>query len=572
MCVISTLALVADGWTFVQSRPLWTHHFIDAASARGFKLRSEHLALLSRQELLMPFLAVHDTPSGGRTATSTGPRHHYARYDVDAAAAEGRLTDPARQPLADDWRFDEGERADGPRWWNGLVYSRWQLLQFANLVNCFTMAGRPLLQDGSWPAANEWGRRRATKSRDLAILLSAIESRYYPLVDEGWVRLTDCTHEEWDAYRASFDPIGTAQQLGVTGRELVRTAEKLLLRAKALDPLGPWSRVTRQAPPKYQDKVRGPSLLALDMRRAAEMLLLFAEDLGDPLPARTVVAVPVNDRISRHGESLESALQVVGVSPHTRVALIVEGATEVIFARKILEYFDYGPNPDGLQVISMEGVGNKQRIQKLAAHLATPIITRTYSDSYDTLRPLCQVIVITDPEGPMTKPVEFHQGIVRMVTEGLKMQGVDDVDPDSFDSLVMVHTLGQAFEYEHFTDRQIAEALLTLDPPPLPRGSTTDSAAQFVATARAASRNLKKDLGTLSKTRLAERLWLVMRDQVEAACRDQTELPPFADVVYGAHSMAVDAMNRTWILSRRASRDDAGEAGCPEAPAAHPDE
>lgn len=549
--MISTLALVADGWTFVQSRLLWTHHLIDAASARGFKLRSEHLASLTHQKLLVPFLAVHDTPVGEPLAIAPGPRHHYARHDVDFAAIEGRLADPAVQPLPDGWRFDQAKVDDEPRWWNGLAYSRWQLLQFADLVNCFTMAGHPLLQDGNWPAANERGRRSATKSRDLAILLSAIESRYYPLVDEGWVRLQNSTHEEWDAYRASFDPVETARQLGVTGPELVRIAERILVRANALDPLGSWSRVIRQAPPKHQDKLHGLPLLAVDLRRAAEMLLLFAEDLGAPSPPLgTIVAAPVDGRISRHGESLESALRAVGVSPHTRVALIVEGATEVIFARKILEYFDYGANPDGLQVISMEGVTKKERIQKLAAHLVTPIITGTRADSYDTLRPLCQVVVVTDPEGPMTRPDVFRQGILRIVREDLKAQGVDDVDPESLDFLVGVHTLEQSFEYEHFTDEQIAAAILELDPSRVLAGQVRD-----VAKVRAESQNLKKILGRLSKTRLAEKLWPIMRDQIDAARRDQTQLPPFADIVHTAHSMAVDAMNRTWILSRNTDED-----------------
>lgn len=552
----STLLLVADGWTFVQFRLLGTKDFVDAAKGRGFSLRAEHLASLSRRGLLSPFLAVNEMPVGAPFEVVPGPSHHYARYDIDAAATEARLTDPAVQPLADDWRFDQRRLSDPDRWWNGLLYSRWQLLQFASLTNYFTIEGQPLLQDGSWPLSTERGRRQAIRWRELAILLSAIESRYYPLVDGGWVRLSNCTHEEWDTYRSAFNPAETARRFGVSGRELVQEAENLLLRAKSLDPLGPWSRVVRQAPPKHQEKVRGLALLALGLRRAAEMLLLFAEDIGESSPARgTTVAAPVDDRISRHGESLESALQAVGVSPHTRVALIVEGATELLIARKILEHFEYGPNPDGLQMISMDGVYNKQRIQKLAAHLATPVITERYPDSYGTLRPLCQVIVVTDPEGPMAKPDSFRRDIIRLIMEGLHVQGVDDVDPESVDLLVSVAVLDQAFEYEHFTDQQIAEALLQLSPVPLPRDSTVDSATTFLATARAAGRNLKRDLGKLSKTRLAEKLWPTIRGQIEVACRDQSLLPPFADIVYGAHSMAVDAMNRTWILSRQTGEE-----------------
>lgn len=550
--MITSVDLIEDGWALTQSGALTTSRLIKLAEARGFRIKLNDLESLCRQALLVPLLAVHDEPQGAAVAISPGPdRFSHGRDGIDHAAREGRLTDPGVAGLPDGWRFDERGLTDQHAWWNGLVYCRWQVLQLANLTSSFTMAGHPNLRDGQWSVLPDWELPEADKYRVLTLMLSAIEARYLPVVDEGWVRLRGADHESWQAYRERFDPTATAGRLGVTGAEVVGHAEHLLSRAKWLDPLGPWNRVVRHAKPMHQEKLKGLALLSLDFRVGAEMLLLFAADLGEPMPMgdRTFWA-PTDDRLSRHGELLDLALQNVGVSPHTRVALIVEGETEVLMARKILEHFGYGSNPDGLQIIPMRGVTDQERITKLAAHLATPIITNAYPDRYNTLRPLCRVIVATDPDRPMDDPKAFRAKLVAEIRKGISDQGIDDVGQESIDWLVVVHTWNEPFEFEHFTDQEIADAMLRLDSHPLPSGSTPDSARDFVAAARIERRSLKKRAPRLSKPDLAQELWPLLRDKIEKAIRDDTEVPPLAGVVYEAHRMTMEAMDRHWVLSR----------------------
>ena len=79
-------------------------------------------------------------------------------------------------------------------------------------------------------------------------------------------------------------------------------AEYLFPHAKTFDPLGGWHRVVRLANSASRQELRGDALLALDMRCAAEMLLLFCEDLADrghgpALPAPAPHG-PLQDRIS----------------------------------------------------------------------------------------------------------------------------------------------------------------------------------------------------------------------------------------------------------------------------------
>jgi len=555
--VITSLELIADGWVLSQSGLLTTKDVLKRAEAYGFRLRSTDLESLYRERLLAPLIAAHDEPQGPPVEWSDPPQHSWDRQQMglDTAAKEGRLTDPATTNLPDGWRFDERLASDQRGWWNGLVYSRWQLLHLAHLRGKFTMSGQPILRDGKWsPSSEDWARDVAQRSHDLAILLSAIEPRYLPVVDEGWVRLHGASEEEWTSYRDSYDAEAAGRRLSVTGTEVLHFAEQQLLHANSLDPLGPWARLVRHAKPDYQKKLKGLAMLCLDLRTAAEMLLLFAEDLGERLPkGRSTVRQLADDRLSRHGELLEAALQSVGVSPHTRVALIVEGESEVLLVRRILEHLGHGSNPDGLQVIPMRGVTDKERIMKLAGHLATPIITDSYPDSYHTLRPLCRVLIVSDPEPPMDHPDEFKGKLIALIEKGVQDQGINDVDPSSLDWLVDVETWSQALEFEHFTDQEIADAMLQLEPCPLPNGSTLESVTTSVQSTRATRGSLKKVAGRLSKTALADKLWPLLRDQIDAAIHDEVELPPLARVVEEAHLMAIDAMDLNWTLSRNSN-------------------
>jgi hypothetical protein len=88
-------------------------------------------------------------------------------------------------------------------------------------------------------------------------------------------------------------------------------------------------------------------LSALDYRIAAEILLLFYEDLAargqaDPLPD-----VPRNgwhplaERLSYRGQTLDEDLMHLGISPHPRVVLAIEGETEQIHVPLIWKQLDY---------------------------------------------------------------------------------------------------------------------------------------------------------------------------------------------------------------------------------------
>jgi len=84
----------------------------------------------------------------------------------------------------------------------------------------------------------------------------------------------------------------------------------------------------RRAPAKSWEHLKDASLLAMDDRIAAEIVLRFYEDLAlrgqaEPLPdlSTTMAWHPLHERLSNHPETLDEDLVRLGISPHPRVVL-----------------------------------------------------------------------------------------------------------------------------------------------------------------------------------------------------------------------------------------------------------
>ena len=110
--------------------------------------------------------------------------------------------------------------------------------------------------------------------------------------------------------------------------------------AWAADPVGAvWSQLMRRAPAKARKRLKDAALQALDLRIAAEILLLFYQDLAErnqaePLPdvAKSMARHPLHERLSYRPKTLDENLVSLGISPHPRVVLALEGETEMYHA------------------------------------------------------------------------------------------------------------------------------------------------------------------------------------------------------------------------------------------------
>ena len=128
-CVASAVAVASKAWAFTQHHPLDTASFITEATRRGVDLNPPSLRELYRRGLLIPFLYITHRPV---TAPSEPPGSEPQRAGTRLANLRwardtGRLRDLADGPFMSRLPFER--RRQRPRsWWNGLLYSWYQLL------------------------------------------------------------------------------------------------------------------------------------------------------------------------------------------------------------------------------------------------------------------------------------------------------------------------------------------------------------------------------------------------------------------------------------------------------------
>ena len=131
----------------------------------------------------------------------------------------------------------------------------------------------------------------------------------------------------------------------------------------------------------------------------------------------------------------------------------------------------------------------------------------------------------------------------------LAAQGAE-ADPADLEHLVEIHTWPEScFEFEHFTDDELADAILEVY-----HGYGAPDRAGLI-TALSAHRKARQDVGKVwtnwhppevSKTALAKKLWPVL----EAKILDESSsgVPAIAQVVYEAYLEAQNLRYKSYIL------------------------
>ncbi|WP_410675537.1 hypothetical protein [Amycolatopsis sp. cmx-4-68] len=548
-------------WVFTQRHPLNLGGFVDEAKLRGFDLSTQLMRELYRHRLLIPFASIQDKadPSQALPKLDEPMGGSSILWQLREAREAGQLYDlgmlpyRSRLPFVRQARFSTG-------WWNGLVYSWHQL-------HVLTEVGR-LLDHRKYrrrehdiidilPAPHPHLVGQADEFRRIAIMATALEARYLPKLDPDMIQLSNTTAEEWRRYRDGFDPVAVGRMLGYSGEQARDDAERLLLQAHSIDPLGgAWGKLARRAPKKAWESLKGAALSAMDMRQTAEILLLFYEDLAgrgavSALPEPTPYGFhPLLERLSYRDSSLDEDLISLGVSPHPRVVLAVEGESEEDHIPKIWEELGYREAPELMRVLRLGGVDRD--LQKVAALAAAPLVSGRRGDKHWGLRkpPAC-LLVATDPEGIYFAPDKVDKtraNILLEIKNVLKSQGAQTTDAE-LEHLVRIRTWSKAacYEFAHFDDEELAEALIAIHTDV--GGLTRDELIARVTEVRGrhGTKNQKTDVKYVwerwnykpSKVDLAQALWPALRRKIQR-CRagDDVIVPEIVAVVEEAYFTA----------------------------------
>jgi hypothetical protein len=571
---LSSLAVANVPWVFTQRPPLGGSGVIDEMKLRGVSLDIHLLRELYKHRLLEPMLYIGNRRATHpiEIATEEPSGHSILPAEYRRAREAGWLQDLASTPFRPRLRFTKGTSAP-LHWWNGLLYSRYQLLVLSQLSSALKNSssrwrGGRIVKYLKPP--DEADLLLAVKFRRIALALTALEARYLPVLDQEWIHLSNTDGELWERYRADFDPVATSKQLGYSAQEARADAEFLLLRAGGLDPLDDnWRHLVCWAPRDQWRKLKDAALEAMELREAAEILLRFYEDVvsrgqADPLPEFNGRNSwhPLVDRLSTHPKTLDQDLMGLGLSPHPRVILAVEGESEQHHVPRIWEALGFRPAPELVRVLKLGGVDRD--LEKVAALAAAPLVgTRSHDGRYwNLIKPPTRLLVAVDPEGKYfgspQRIEKTRKAILDEIRAVLAAQGAEGADAD-LEETIEIHTWSAScYEFAHFDDTELATAIASVHQTcnGLSRGQLEASLVEV----RNRNRDIKEVWSSwdykVSKGRLAEALWPALeRRIVRLRAGDDLPVPEIAEIVNHAYLTASRWRYGSFIL--RARTDEA---------------
>ncbi len=569
-------------WTFSQRHPLDTNDFVSEAERRGCKLDLSTLRELYRHGLLAPFVVVRDSHcSDPIPLTEAEERRGWNSTRLGqlyGARAAGKLLDLSATPFNPRLPFDR-TKADPRRWWNGLIYTWYQLAALPELLSLLEQRRYSLrgnVKRARVPDPNKYFVQHMARFWRVAVAATALEARYLPSLDPEWIQLSNTEIEDWERYRSNFDPVAMSELLGYPAAQIRQDADQLLLRARHIDPMGDeWSRLVRRAPASSHKGLKNAALSAMDLRVTAEILVRFYEDLASHGLAEPLPEIDprsgwwfMHERLSFRRDTLDKNLMDLGISPHPRVVLAVEGDTEESHVPKILKLLEYSDAPELIRVLNLGGT--KRDIQKLAVLAAAPLVSHKGVDGdrefWWLIKPPTCFMVAADPENffAPNKVAETRNKAIEEIRKTLRDQKIK-ADDSEIQALLEIYTWNQScYEFAHFSDDELADGIMAVH-----RTCDGWSRAELVA-ALAYWRNRKEDvkrvwesgkwdaqLGkpsgkweyAVSKTKLAEALWPALERKIRVAITDEAEpFPEIVTVVQRAHHRAQTWRYRSFVL------------------------
>ncbi len=558
------LVLISMPFTFTQDELLNTDGFIRAAKARGFELTLEDLQALHNNRLLLPLYRVSDTPVIGRRIDVVPDGNVNDRRQAQAAAAAGRLRDPADEGYSAAWPYNSPED-EQPGWWNGFLYSSWQLNDLHLVV-----------RDLAWVRSgflNPTDRHGVVTQRHRRVLaLAALAPRYLPGILGRLSVPPGMDSDRLERFRIDSDVLELLDAVGFKPAQLQAEAENLLLHARGRDPLSKWLPLVRHANYSAWSKLSGEALHCLWLRIGAEVLLRAHEDLAadaqlEPLPDLSGAQwlTPLHDRLSRtgpHATPLEQELGSFGLSPHPRVLLLIEGETELIHARRLL--LELGlDRPEQVRVQPTRGA--RTNPQLLARYAITPRLGEKLGEGWRLTATPTALVIAVDPENRWATPAkrEVERNRIRdAIREEVELQG-GRISDSELDFLVNVHVYDEYYELADFTDDELLLVLASLASGSSAVGAGSDTwqrdMRRSLQEIRQTPVNFQKVLGPLriTKKELAEALWPVLLRKLERELEQDAIETPVLKVMLKARELVARLSSGSFMI---------GPAGSESAP------
>jgi len=542
-------------FTFTQDQLLDTDGFIHAAKEREYRLTLDDLQDLHNNRLLLPLFRVSDNPVSGRRINVAPNGNLNDRYKAQVAASEGRLHDSADEGYSADWPYS-GPDDEQSGWWNGFLYSSWQLLDLHYVVNDLAAVRRGLLHPTIRHSVAQQRRQRV-------LALAALAPRYLPGILGRLSTPPSMDSERLERFRFESDVLGLLGAVGFDPAQLQAEAENLLLNARSRDSLSKWLPVIRHANYSAWSKLSGGPLDCLWLRIGAEILLRAHEDLAAdgqlaPLPdiSGAMWRTPLHDRLSRtglHAEPLEQVLGSFGLSPYPRVLLLIEGETELIHARRLLTEFGLD-RPEQVRVQPARGA--RTNPQLLARYAVTPRIGQKLGEGWRLTATPTALVIAMDPENRWATPKKRdaeREKIRVAIREEVELQG-GQIRNSVLDLLVNLHVYDQYYELANFSDDELLPVLANLASRHQAQNVGSDAWRADVRCklqeARQTQANFDMVIGPLRITKkgLAEALWPLLLSKIERELTADTIETPVLKVILEVQQLVAHLSSGSYML------------------------
>ena len=578
----TSLDVLSREMPFTQTPILEPRDFVREASRRGVQLDESLLEDLHRHRMLVPFYFAH--PGTNRTqdvvdisnSRSADLGNSGIAPRLVRPAAKGEVADPEHSRFRL-WARTK-EKQVQPDLHPSIYYSRHQLLLLPHIhryieqhqtyfvgrgpknLRSFRRLDPAFMPDAGYEAAcSEW--------RSLAVILSSLDTLVLP---ELYRKIS--WPEQWREVRSAFDASAALQWLGLARADVHKLVKRLLWDARQLDETGELYDVLRRATPDAWEALSGRTLMAHDLRVAAEIVVRVVEMAegeevtddceGDPMGAQ---------RLSTRGRDLEEILTSNGLSPHPSLVVVVEGETEKRLFPKVMETLRTPLKADRIRIENREGLD--EPIHLLARYAARPLLGRTFDKWMFLVRPPTRVLVLADPEKDYADEkmrVRQRDLIAKSIVKELPSDLHADLLAEGTELVTVRSWPSGPFEFSHFCDEELADGLLAMAIAEYPGGR--DMLIKRIGEERAKPHATKKrkgpDVATVwenwipdygfSKQKFADKMWPILEAQVRDAISRGNSNPPIMDAAIEAQRLSQLPRERV-VVERAASVPSEGQ-------------
>jgi hypothetical protein len=476
-------------------------------------------------------------------------------------ASEGRVRDPAAEEFTP-WPKNHS----GVLWSSvesGYLYSRHQLLgldvamDFVTKVESLLIDDTPTWRLGTELVANAPTREALDSWRSLAIVLSALDTYYWPWVTHG------LRHDPavWRAAVEAFNPAEMLNWLGLSLDLIGQQATRLRAIASLYDDTGDFYELIRRAKADAWESLRGDAAVAMDYRLAADILDRYAEELNPG----SVYAAQQGITLSQQGlgvrpESLDAALTDLRLSPFPSLVIGVEGATEFKLVPLVMKHLGIQWDRSRIEIVDFGGT--ERDLSLLARYAGEPVLGQDLGRGVVLDRPLTRFLVMTDAENRYKDPAHRRYQR-RLLLDSLTQNVPKELQADYYidtrkGRIVDIWTWGRMpFEFAHFTDEELAHAMQSIASVPYPHNRARLIQGINSQRTRSPAPDVEKVFwrnSDLKKTTLADALWPVLEHKINQAIQRGQKGPSVMQACLRAYEMLTVSEGRPIILRRRRSR------------------